>query len=231
MRLEAALSLVREGRIDDAEAARPAFVGPALARLELAIAQARGDRSRVLELAEHLWHICEVDPTVLAVLVHNAHPELRDAAATLLMRSASDAAYDVSAAWTKLAERPGDLDAWRDVLSSMISGGRDLEAVDGVARALGERHAGFELWALLTTILIAYRRRTGLYAAVELAHGAFPHAPEACATSAMIFLGLGDLERAAAELAEVGNRAADHPLVTAARSAMAEAVAASSGLR
>ncbi len=224
MTLAAALLLVREGRIDDAELAGQALTGPARVRLELAIAQARGDGPRALERAALLWHGCDVDPTVLAVLVHHAHPELGDAAAQLLMRTASDVAYDIAAAWRTLAERPGDLDAWRDVLSSLIARGRELDAVDGVARALGERQADFDLWALLTTILLGYRRRPGLHAAIELGRRAFPQAPEACATSAMILLGLGELEQAAAELDEIGHRASDHPLVVAARSAMADAV-------
>lgn len=223
MKLAAALELVREGRVADAELARPTLSGPAGVRLELAIAQARGERARALEIAARLWHCCEVDPTVVAVLVHDDDGAVRDAAAQLLMRNVSDVAYDISAAWQTLAERPGDLDAWRDVLSSLVARGRELDAVDGVARALHERYAGFALWALLTTILIGYRRRPGLLAAIELAHRAFPRVPEACATSAMIFLGLGDLEQAATELAEVGHRAAGHPLVVAARAAMAEA--------
>lgn len=226
MRLAAALELVRAGRLADAELARSTLTGPAGVRLELALAQARGEAARARELAARLWHSCEVDPTVVAVLAHDDDAELREAASQLLMRNVSDVAYDISAAWRTLAERPGDLDAWRDVLSSLVARGREIDAVDGVARALHERHADFALWALLTTILIGYRRRPGLLAAIELAHRAFPQAPEACATSAMILLGLGDLEQAAAELAEVGHRAAGHPLVVAAHAAMAEAVAA-----
>jgi hypothetical protein len=224
--LEGALAAVREGRESEAEAVRAELVELERVRLDLALMCRRGDAARALELASTLWHVAEVDPTVLAVLVRLDHPELRESADELLRRSISDASYDVTCAWQRLAEVPGDLDAWRDVICSLVASGRALEAVDGVARALSERHSDFSLWSILTITLMAHRRRGALLAAVELARRAFPFAPEARAACAMIFLGLGDLATAARELDSVGDRAEEHPLIVSARSAIAEAHAA-----
>ncbi|MDQ3365153.1 MAG: hypothetical protein M3680_06975 [Myxococcota bacterium] len=231
MTLDEALALVREGRLDDARAATAMLSGAARRRLALAIAHARGDHAQALELAAWLWHASATDPTVLAVLVRGEHPTLRDAACDLLMRSASDVAYGTTPALRTLEATAGDLDAWRDVLAALIASGRDLEAVDGVAHALAERHADFALWALLVRLLVEHRHRPGLLAAIELAHHAFPHAAEARATTAMIWLGLGELDRAATELAAADRHGGDHPLIVAAHSAMADAVAASRARR
>jgi hypothetical protein len=221
--LRAALQAFREGRESEAEAMRGQLAELELVRLELALAHRRGDGARAVELAARLWYAVEVDATVLAVLVHHRHPELRDVAAELMQRCASDAAYDLTAAWKQLAEAPGDLDAWRDVICSLVATDRAIEAIDGVARALAERHAEFGLWSTLVITLMAHRRRGALLLAIELARRAFPNAPEAHATCATIYIGLGDLDAADAELAAIGPRSHELPIVAAARAAMAEA--------
>lgn len=223
--LEAALLAIRSGCQAEAETTRDALSQLELARFELAVSERRGDGTRALELATLLWHAVEVDATVLAVLVKYEHPALRHQAASLLMRSASDAAYNAAAAWQLLTESPDDLSAWRDVLASLVARGREVTAIDGVARALSERHADFDLWALLITTLLAYRRRTPLLLALELGRWAFSNAPELRATAALIFLGFGDHTRAAVELEAIGARAVAHPLVIAARSALVDAQA------
>lgn len=228
--LRAALLAVREGREPEVEAMRGRLAGLELVRLELALAHRRGDGARALELAERLWHAVEVDATVLAVLVHHQHPELREPAAELMQRCASDAAYDLTAAWKALAESPGDLDAWRDVICSLVATDRVVEAVDGVARALGERHADFGLWSMLVTTLMAHRRRGALLLAIELARRAFPSAPETHAACAMIYIGLGDLDAADAELAAIGPASYEPPIVVAARAAMADARASATAV-
>ncbi len=227
MRLElaSALALVREGRVAEAEAARSGLDPLEQTRLDVALALRADDPARALELAAALWYRVEVDATVLATLVRYEHPELREIAADALMRTTSDAAYDVTAAWRTLEASPGDLDAWRDVVISLVAQGRDLEAVDGVARALSERQADFGLWALLTTTLLTYRRGTALRHAIRLGRSAFEDAPQAIATNALIYVGLGELAAAQRELDALGAREVAHPLVVAARAAVTEAVA------
>jgi hypothetical protein len=222
MTLDEALALVRDGKLADAEVALADLRGFERLRLDMALAYKRGDAARSRELAAALWHAYVVDPTVLSVLVQLDHPELREPAGELLMRLASDAAYDVAPAWQRLAEQPGDLDAWRDIIAHLLATGRELDAVDGVAHALSERVADFTLWAQLATQMLAYRRRAGLVATIALGTRAFPHAFEMHATACMAFLALGDLASAERELAAVGERGATHPLVVSARSAMAQ---------
>lgn len=223
--LESALALVREGQTTEAEGMRSQLEPLEQTRLDLALALRADDPARALELAASLWYRVEVDATVLATLVRYEHPELRETASDALMRNTSDAAYDVTAAWGTLATSPGDLDAWRDVLISLVAQGRDLEAVDGVARALSERQGDFGLWALLTTTLLTYRRGTALRHAIRLGRSAFEDAPQALATNALIYVGLGELAAAQRELDAIGAREAAHPLVVAARAAVTEAVA------
>jgi hypothetical protein len=223
MTLDEALGLVRDGKLADAEPALTQLRGFERLRLDMAIAYKRGDADRAREMAAALWHAYVVDPTVLSVLVQLEHPELREPAGELLMRLASDAAYDVATAWQRLAEEPGDLEAWRDIIVHLIATGRELDAVDGVAHALSERAADFALWAQLATQMLGYRRRIGLLATIELGRRAFPHAFEMHATACMAFLALGDLPSAKLALAAVGDRGATHPLVTAARAAMSQA--------
>ena len=62
-----------------------------------------------------------------------------------------------------------------------------------------------------------------LLAAIELGHLAFPEAPPMVATSVQIFLGLGELEVARTVLSALPRRPVEHPLVIAARAAVAEA--------
>jgi len=215
-----ALSLVREGRLREADEVAADLTGPARLRVDLALAVASGQRDRALELAASLWHTCNVDPTVLSVLVHFEHSELRQAAADLLERSSRDAAADRSEAWDRLTRDPADVAAWKDVLSTLIASGRDLEALDGVARALGERRADFTLWALLATTFLLYRRHSGLLATPELGHKAFADAPEVHALSALVHLGLGDGERADREFLRINRDGAEPELVAIARRAM-----------
>jgi hypothetical protein len=216
--LTAALAQLRAGQEADAETSAGALVGFARMRFDMALAYKRGERARARELAAQLWHACAVDPTVMAILVDLDHPELRESAAELLRRFASDIACDVTAAWHQLETHPDDLDAWRDVISYLIVTGRAVEAVSGVARALSERVADFSLWARLATLQLTYRQRAGLLATIELGRRAFPRAPDMHATAAMILVGLGDLTAARDELAAIGEVVSDSPVVLAARS-------------
>ena len=221
--LASALALVRDGRVAEVQAAQSHLEPIERTRLELALALRGNDSARAVELAALLWYRVEVDATVLATLVRYEHPELRDLAVDALFQNTVDATCDVSTAWQSLAAAPGDLDAWRDVLSSLVAQGRELEAIDGVARALAEGHVDFGLWALLTTTLLTYRRGAALRHAIRLGRRAFEDAPEALATNALIYVGLGELAAAGDELDAIGQRQAAHPLVIAARAAVAEA--------
>lgn len=220
--LREALAAVREGRETDAEAIRRRLAGLEIDRLDLALAHRRGQRERALEIAARLWWAVEVDATVLAVLVHHRHPELHDLAAALLQRCTSDATHDTTAAWHDLIEWPGDLEAWREVICSLVATGHALEAVDGVARALSDRCGDFALWLLLVTALMTYRRRRALALAIELGRRAFPGAPDMLATCGLIHIGLGDLAIARAELAAIGEHARTRPIVVVACTAMRE---------
>ncbi len=221
--LATALAAVREGRSADAEASRPSLTSFENLRLELAQAYRAGEVERARRLAELLWLAAEADATVAAVLVEGAHPELAAPAGQLLQRTTRDAAIDLEPHWQRLAQSPGDPDAWAVILAGLIATEQDLIAVDGVARALAEGSGDFALWAQLVELLLFYRRRIALLAAIELGHLAFPEAPPMVATSVQIFLGLGELEVARTVLSALPRRPVEHPLVIAARAAVAEA--------
>jgi hypothetical protein len=216
-----ALRLVREGRGEEAELAKTDLDEREVPRLELALAHRNGDGERAVSLAAELWQAAEVDPTVLAVLIHYHHPQLFEPASALLARTLADSSLDREAILVRLSRAPADLEAWRDLLSHLASVGCDVEAVDGVASALRESVGGFELWSLLATTLLIYRRRRALMLAVTLCRAAFPHAFEAHAAIALIFVGLGDVAAAEAELARVRPQDKAHVLVLAARDAIA----------
>jgi hypothetical protein len=228
--LAEALSLVREGRPDEADARRPALTSLENLRLELAQTYRQGDVASARRLAEVLWRAAEVDATVASVLVEAAHPELAAPAAELLQRTLREATVELPPLWQRLAQGPGDLDAWGPLLAALIATDQDLVAVDGVARALAEGSGEFALWARLVELLLIYRRRIALLATVELGHLAFPEAPPMVATSVQIFLGLGELEVARTLLDGLRRPAVEHPLVSAARVAVAEARAAAAQL-
>ncbi len=218
--LDASLEHLRAGRYDEAGAIAESLATLPRMRFEMALAYKRGKRAQALELAETLWSACAADPTVMAILVEFQHPILREAAGEMLRRFASDSVYDVGCAWQRLAKQPADLDAWRDVISHLIVTGRSVDAVAGIAHALAERLADFDVWALLATLQLNYRQRDGLLATVDLGRRAFPDAPEMRATTVMIFLGLGDADSAQAEISAI-RAAPASPLVLAAREAFA----------
>jgi tetratricopeptide (TPR) repeat protein len=219
-----ALASVRDGQVEQASARRDQLSALEIMRLDLALVYRAGDLARAHDPAAVLWRAAEVDVTVAAVLVEGSHPELGVAAADLLLRTTREAALDLDPHWQKLAESPADAQAWASILSCLIASGREFEAIDGVARALAEGHADFALWAKLVELLMVFRRRAALLAAIELAERAFPRAGLAAATSALIFLGIGELEAASRALESLDDRlASDHPLVLAARSALAAA--------
>ena len=220
MSIEKALDLVRTGRLDEAEAAAESLSTLDRMRVHMALSYKLGDRARALDLAAQLWAACAADETVMAILVELDHPDLRGPAGELLRRYLSDGLYDVGPAWQSLRENPADLDAWRDVLSTLIVTRRSVDAVDGVAHALSERRAGFELWALLASLQMQYRVRSGVLATIALGRRAFTDAPDLRATIALMFMGLGDVAAAATEL-EAIREAPRSTMVDAARDAYA----------
>lgn len=224
------LSAVRVGALEEVDRRRGEMSPHELIRLELALTYREGDLARAYEIAAALWHASEVDAVVAAVLVEGDYPELAGPAGEMLQRSVADAAIDVEPCWQRLAQVPGDLEAWTPILANLVAANQELAAVDGVARALSEGHGDFSLWAALVELLLAYRRRGGLLAAIELAHRAFANQPAAAATVALIWLGLGELVPARLALEQIDPRAAEQPLVLAARTAVAEATSQASSL-
>jgi hypothetical protein len=224
------LAAVRGGALEEVERRRGELSPHELVRLELALAYREGDLSRAYEIAAALWNVFEADAVVAAVLVEGDYPELAAPAGQMLQRAVFDAALDVEPCWQRLAQAPGDLEAWTPLLANLIAANQELAAVDGVARALAEGHGDFSLWAALVELLLAYRRRNGLLRAIELARRAFPDAPAAAATVTLIWLGLGDLAEARLSLARIDPRAVEQPLVLAARAAVAEATSQDSSL-
>lgn len=172
--LHTALAAVRTG-VDAIAGALAARLSPIEQhRLELAFALRAGDRAAAVERAVILWEAMAVDPTVLATLVEYDHAELAGPARRLLERTLADATRDVAPAWRALAEAPGALDAWQDIISSFVANGSPLQAIEGVARALAAGVAGFELWSYLTATLFEYRRGHALDEALRLGELAFP---------------------------------------------------------
>lgn len=220
--LRAALALVREGRLDEANAVRADLSYFESARLGLALAHHVDDRDLALELAALLWYAFEVDAIVASILAHYGHPSLREAAAALVERSTGDAAIDVTSTVQVLTDSPEDPDAWRELISSLVVCGSDIEAVHGVAHALAEGHGDFNLWAILVTTLMTYRRGAALRQAVILARHAFGANPEVRGICALVLFGLGDLEAGENELDAVGSRVATRSLVNVARSLLAD---------
>ena len=172
--LHAALEEVRADRADVGALAHPYLDPIEQRRLELALALRAGDRAAAVERAVILWDAMAVDPTVLATLVEYEHPALAGPARRLLERTLADATKDLAPAWEALAGDPGALDAWRDVIGSLVANGSPLQAIEGVALALAAGVAGFELWSDLTATLFEYRRGHALDQALRLGELAFP---------------------------------------------------------
>ncbi len=224
------LSAVRNGALEEVERRRGELSPHELIRLELALAYRDGDLASAYEIAAALWNVFEADVVVAAVLVEGDYPELATPAGEMLQRAVAAAGIDVEPCWHRLALNPGDLEAWTPILANLVAANQELVAVDGVARALAEGHGDFSLWAALVELLLAYRRRVGLLAAIELARRAFADAPTSVATVALIWLGLGELAEARRSLEQIDPRAAEQPMVLAARVAVDEATSQASSL-